>query len=411
VTSRAEAAALDAADPLAHFRGRFVIADPDVVYLDGNSLGRAPRATVERIAAGVRAWSEELVEGWERWIGLPVAVGDRVGRAALGAAEGQVVVADSTTVNLFKVVGAALSATAGRRAVVADATGFPTDRYVLQGLAAARDLDLRVVERADVAAVASRLDDDVAAVVLSTPAFDTGILADVPAITAAAHSCGALAVWDVSHAAGVVPLELDAWAVDFAVGCTYKYLNAGPGAPAFLYARREHQAGVRSPIWGWFGQRDQFAMDRDYGPAPGVARFLAGTPPVLGLLAVDEGAALVAEAGVGAIRTKSMALTQFLVECVDDRLAPLGFRVLTPREPERRGGHVAVAHDDAARISAAARVRANVVADFRPPDVLRLAPTPLDSRFVDVWEGVERLARLTASGAHLDPGQPVRRVT
>jgi kynureninase len=413
---RAEAEALDAEHPLAEFRDRFLLSQPDRIYLDGNSLGRVPRATVERLTAAVRdEWGGALVEGWDAWIDLPTTVGDRLARAALGAAPGQVVVADSTTVNLYGVAGAALAAAPpARRVVVADTGNFATDRYVLQGLAHAtggevRWVDVDRVDGPTLDTVTPALGADVALLCLSAVSFTSGALADVEALTAAAHGQGAVALWDLSHAAGAVPLDLDGWRVDAAVGCTYKYLNAGPGAPAYTYvARRNHQ--WRPPIWGWFAQQQQFAMARDHMPVEGVGRFLTGTPNILGLMAVDEGVKLVADAGINRIRAASMSLTDYLVALAEEWLVPLGFRVASPREAQRRGGHVALAHPDAPAISTALRSMAGVVADLRAPDLLRLAPTPLDTRFVDVWDGLDRIRRLVESGDHARV-TPASRVT
>jgi kynureninase len=397
---RAAAAARDAADPLAAYADRFVVAEPDLRYLDGNSLGRLPKATVERLRAVVEhEWGTRLIRSWnESWVDLPARVGDALGSACLGAGPGQVVIADSTTVNLYKLAAAALAQSRPRRTIVADTADFPTDRYVVEGLGQVHGARPRFVTGP--AEVGAALDDDVALVVLSVVDYRTGALADVPAITAAAHEAGALVLWDGSHAVGAVPLELDAWGVDLAVGCTYKYLNGGPGAPAFAYVRRELADEMRPPVWGWFGQRDQFAMGSTYDPRPGVERFLSGTPAVLGAVCVEVGVELVAEAGIAAIRDKGMALTDFLVELADGWLAPLGFRVASPRDPERRGAHVALAHPDAWRICRALVERADVVPDFREPDLVRLGCSPLTTRFVDVWEAMDRLRSLVAAGVH-----------
>ncbi|MDQ6795039.1 MAG: aminotransferase class V-fold PLP-dependent enzyme, partial [Chloroflexota bacterium] len=284
---RAKAAALDAADPLRAFRDRFVGRDPDLIYLDGNSLGPLPRATAERLARVVRdEWGRELVRAWNHWLELPGQVGDALARDILGARPGEVILSDSTTVNLYKLAAAALDARPGRRTILADRNDFPTDRYVLEGLAEARGLELRWLEADPVEGpqptdVASVLDEGVALLVLSLVNYRSAALADLPAITALAHDAGALALWDLSHAAGSVPVGLKAGGADLAVGCTYKYLDAGPGAPAFLYVREELQATLRNPIQGWFGQRDQFAMGQGYRPVAGIGAWLTGTPTIL----------------------------------------------------------------------------------------------------------------------------------
>lgn len=417
--ARDRAAALDAADPLAHLRYRFAIGDPDTIYLDGNSLGRLPLVTRERLAARVEQWAGELIEGWEEWIDLPERVGDQLAEHVLGARPGEVLVCDSTTVNLYKLASAALDLERPGGALLTDAANFPTDRYVLEGLAAARGIELRAFAPAgdpiggptatDVEAACAG--GDVALVCLSHVAYRSGALADLPAITAAARAHGARVVWDLSHSAGAVPIELQGAGAELAVGCTYKYLNAGPGAPAFLYVRDELQPRLRSPIQGWFGQRDQFAMERDYDPEPGVRRFLAGTPPIVGLTAVQCGIESVGEAGIDALRAKGTALTELIVDLHDRDLAPLGFALGTPREPAERGAHVALRHPEAAAIARALRERARVIVDFRGPDVIRLGVPALYTRFGDVAEAIERLRGLVERGEHRELSGPAPRVT
>jgi kynureninase len=403
---RQRAEALDVADPLARFRDRFVRGDAPRIYLDGNSLGRMPIAAAERIDSVVLAWSSELVGGWHRWIDAPVHTGDLLAEAVLGARPGEVLACDSTTVNLYKLVRAALAARPGRRAVVTDRDNFPTDRYVLEGLASSGDAELRALECDPIAGpqpeeiVDACAAGDVALVTLSHVGYRSGALADLPAITAAAHAGGALVLWDLSHSAGAVPIDLDASGADLAVGCTYKYLNAGPGAPGYLYVRSELQESLRSPIQGWFGQRDQFAMERPYEPEEGIRRFLAGTPPILGLAAVDVGAELVGEAGIEAIRAKAGSLTSLAVDFLDAELAPLGFELGTPRDPHRRGAHVSLRHPDAWRICRALIERAQVVPDFRPPDSIRLGPSPLCTTHAEVVEALVRLRDLVARDEH-----------
>ena len=400
MTSRPEAEALDAADPLAGFRERFVLDDGDRLYVDGNSLGRLPLAARDRIAALLDEWGERLVTAWPQWIELPERVGRAIGASCLGAAPGTVLVADSTTVNLFKLASAAL-AVRGGGVLVTDEAEFPTDRYVLQGLGEVRLLRSDPVggpTAADVAAACAA--GDVALVCLSLVSYRSGARADLAAITAAAHEAGAFVLWDLSHAAGAVAIGLDAAGVDLAVGCTYKYLNGGPGSPAFLYVRRELQQHLRSPIQGWFGQREQFAMGPDYDPEPGIGRFAAGTPSILGIVAVEAAVELVAEAGIEAIEAKGAALTGLAIALADERLAPLGFTVGTPRSAAARGAHVSLRHEEAWQVCQALIARANVVPDFRGPDSVRLGLPPLSTRFVDVWDTVERIERLVAAGEH-----------
>jgi kynureninase len=411
---RARAERLDAADPLAAFRDQVVIADPDLLYLDGNSLGRLPVGTAERLARAAREeWGRGLVRSWSDWVDLPRRVGDLLGTRLLQARPGEVVIADSTSINLYKLAAAAVDARPDRRVIVTDDDNFPTDRYVLAGLAHERGLDLRPVhtdadDGVDLPALTRALDDDVALLSLSHVSYRSGAVADLAAVTRLAHRAGALTLWDLSHSAGSVPVSLTDAEVDLAVGCTYKYLCAGPGAPAYLYVRRELQEQLRQPIWGWFGQRDQFAMGPEYDPAPGIDRFCVGTPSVLAIYAVEEGVRLVADAGVDALYRKGQALTGFLVELAEAWLAPLGFRVASPRDDARRGAHLTLHHPAAWQICQAAADR-GVIADYRTPDRLRLGPAPLYTRFVDGYDALDRLRELVAAGAHEGyPAEPAR---
>jgi kynureninase len=412
-TGAATAEALDRDDPLARFRDEFVFEEGGPLYVDGNSLGRLPKRTRERLALLVDEWGAALVRGWQEWIDFPAQVGDVLAENVLGARPGEVVVTDSVTVNLYKLAGAALRARAGRRAVVTDAGNFPTDRYVLEGL----DCELRFVETDPVEGPSATAVEeacapgDVALVALSHVDYRSGALADLPAVTEAAHAAGALVLWDLSHSAGAVPVGLGEHGVDLAVGCTYKYLNAGPGAPAFLYVRSALQEELRTPIQGWFGQHDQFDMDRAYEPAAGVARFLAGSTSVPGLVAVRAGAELVGEAGIDAIAAKGRALTAFAVELHDSVLAPLGVELGTPRNPSRRGAHVAFRHPEAWRICRALIERAAVVPDFRRPDTVRFGFPPLYTSFADVREAVERLRRVIERREYLEVDPSFTRVT
>jgi kynureninase len=404
-TSRSQAEALDRADPLAPFRERFVIADPRLVYLDGNSLGRLPRATTQRLARVVAdEWGAELIRAWDGWLDLPVRIGDLLATTLLGARPDEVILADSTTVNFHRLATAALDAQPDRRAIVTDRANFPTDRYTLEGIAEARGLEIRWLEaRPNVvpdggpgpADVSGALDEQVALVTLCHVDYRSAAIADMAAVNAAAHDAGALTLWDCCHSVGVIPIELDRSGADLAVGCTYKYLNAGPGAPAFLYVRRELQDRLRNPIQGWFGQRDQFAMGPSYEPRAGIAGWLVGTPPMLGLAAVDEGVRLVAEAGIGAIREKSIALTEYAIDLFDAWLSGAGFRLGSPRDAARRGAHVSVHRADADQLTRSL-IAVGVVPDFRPPDGIRLGLSPLTTRFADVWDGLTRLRELAA---------------
>ncbi|HEX2851168.1 MAG TPA: aminotransferase class V-fold PLP-dependent enzyme [Acidimicrobiales bacterium] len=393
VPDRAQAEQLDRDDALARWRDAFVIDRPERLYLDGNSLGRLPRATVARLRQVVEEeWGGGLVGSWNRWIDWARQGGDLLSTAVVGGAAGEAVIADSTTVNLYKALVAALDARPGRRAVVTDDANFPSDRYVVQGLADSRGLDVRwLPPDPTVDDVGAAVDTDVALVTLSHVAFTSGALLDLAGITRVAHAAGALVVWDLSHSAGVVPVDLSAAEVDLAVGCTYKYLNGGPGSPAFAYVGSHLVDELRQPIWGWFGRRDQFEMGARYDAAPGIDRWLVGTPPVLALAAAIEGIGVTASAGVGPIRSKSVRLVALLEELADAWLAPLGFEQRTPRGAPARGSHLALAHPEAWRLCRVLNEQYDVVADFRPPDVVRLGLAPLYTRFVDVWDAAERI--------------------
>ena len=397
---RAAAVTMDLTDPLGSYRSQFAVSGP--IYLDGNSLGRPSASVIEALATAARDWSENLVGGWSRWIDLPAAVGDRVGRL-IGAGPGQVVVCDSTTVNLYKLAAAGLSARPDRRVIWADADDFPTDRYVLQGLAQASGRQLRLlhgsaVDGLDADVVRSAIDADTALVCLSHVNFRSGARVDLADITEAAHRYGALVLWDLCHSAGAVPVDLDDASVDLAVGCTYKYLNGGPGSPAFAYVRRDLQDHLRQPVWGWFGQEDQFAMGPSYNPTTGMGRFLSGTPSVLGLLAIDAAVEIVESAGIPALWAKSQQLTAMLVDLVRSQLEPLGAALASPTDPHRRGAHVSLSHPRAWPWCKALIDRRMVIGDFRPPNVIRLGPAPLYTRFVDVFDAVQRMAEVLQAG-------------
>ncbi len=411
---RSYAESLDSADALALFRDRFVHDDPERIYLDGNSLGQLPVRTQARIAEVVdQDWGVGLVRSWERWIDLPRQAGDMLGEHLLGAAAGQVLVCDSVTVNLYKLAWAALDAQPGRDVLVTDDDNFPTDRYVLAGVAAQRGCELRLIHTdidsgVSEQALADALDERTALVSLSHVAYRSGALADMAALTRLIHGSGAMALWDLCHSAGAVPVQLDACAADLAIGCTYKYLNAGPGAPGFSYVRAGLQPRLRQPIWGWFGQREQFAMGPSYDPAPGIDSFLTGTPNVIGTVAVEEGARLLGEAGIEQLRQKSTLLTGYLIYLADQWLAEYGFELASPRDDGRRGGHVTLQHPDAWQISQAL-IRAKVIVDYRTPDRVRLGPVPISTSFSQVWDAVDRLRQIAADKSYADiPAEPSR---
>jgi len=400
---------LDAADELAPFRDAFSFPQPNLIYLDGNSLGRPPRAVAGRVRRMVEEeWERDLVRGWNAgWFAAPARVGEAIAHL-VGAGPGQVVVSDSTSVNLFKLVVAALQARPGRTRIVSDTLNFPSDLYVLQG--AIRLLggthELVLVPGADdvhgdEAGLAAAIDERTALVTLSHVCFKSGYLYDAARITARAHAAGALVLWDLSHAVGAVPVALDPWGVDLAVGCTYKYLNGGPGAPAFLYVNTARQEELAAPIWGWFGQREPFAFGLDYEPAPGIAHFLVSSPPILSLLAMEAALEPLLAAGMERVRRKSLRLTSYLIALFDQVLAPLGFTLGSPRDPERRGSHVAIRHPEGYRINRALIEELDVLPDFRTPDNIRLGLAPLYNSFGDVYEAVQRIRRAVEEERYL----------
>ena len=400
----ARARELDSADPLAAYADRFLepVGEPLVGYLDGNSLGRPPAETARRLADFVAGpWGTRLIRGWtEDWMDWPTELGDRLGAAALGAGAGQTVVADSTSVLLYKLARAAvdLGQPGGRAEVVVDTENFPTDRYLLEGIAAERGLTLRWVQTdadggIEADQVAEAVGERTALVLLSHVAYRSGHLADAERITRVVHDAGALILWDLSHSVGSVPVELDRWGVDLAVGCTYKYLCGGPGAPAFAYVRRSLQDRVQQPIWGWMGRRDVFAMGQGYQPAEGIRRVLTGTPPILAMVPVRAGVDLVADAGIHAIRAKSVLLTGYAVELVDALLAEHGVTVPSPRDSARRGGHLTIRRPGFRAVNARLW-ELGVLPDFREPDSIRLGLAPLSTRFVEVYRSVRVLADL-----------------
>jgi kynureninase len=389
---------LDATDPLREFRARFLVAEPGLVYLDGNSLGRLPLATRDRLRQVVdEEWGGQLIRGWDAWLHLPERVGNLIAEL-VGAREGEVIVSDSTTVNLYKLATAVLVAEPDRRTIVVARDEFPTDRYVLEGLARAHRATIRwlatdPVDGPSPDQVAASLDEDLALVVLSLVNYRSAALADLAAISGRARDAGALVIWDLSHAVGSVPIRLTDDGADLAVGCTYKYLDGGPGAPAFLYLRRELQERLRNPIQGWFGQRDQFAMGPTYEPEPGIRSWLTGTPGIVALAAVEEGARLIAEAGIERIRDKGVALTEYAIALYDVWLQPLGYALGSPRDAARRGAHVAVRRHDARDLTGQL-IASGVIPDFREPDSIRLGLSPLSTSFEDVHRGLDTLARL-----------------
>jgi len=393
----------DGEDPLASYREQFVAEDPDLIYLDGNSLGRLPTSVVARMKKAVEEeWGADLIRGWNKgWWDSPSRIGNKIG-SLIGAAAGQVLVGDQTSLNLFKLATAALTLQPQRKRIITDTFNFPSDLYILQGIVkllgnqheiiriGAQDNDVTP----DLAALEDAIDENTALLTLSHVTFKSGYLYDMAHITELAHRRGALVLWDLSHSAGSVPVELDECDADLAIGCTYKYLNGGPGAPAFLYVNRRIQNDVTSPIWGWWGQNDPFAFDLDYKPAPGVQRFLAGTAPMLSTLAMEEALTPLLDSGMDALRSKSISMTDYAAYLTDEMLAPLGFSLGSPRDSSRRGSHISIRHEEGYRINRAMIEEMNVIPDFRAPDNIRLGFAPLYISFADIWEGFDRIRRV-----------------
>ena len=386
----ADAKARDAVDPLRRFRGRFCLPE-GVIYLDGNSLGALPAEATARMADAVgRQWGDGLIRSWnaEGWIDAPARIGAKIA-PLIGAAAHEVIVADSTSVNLAKLLGAALAARPGRRIILSEPGNFPTDLYIAQGMAGA---ELRIVARDQIAAA---IDDNVAVLMLTHVHYKSAAVHDMAALTAAAQAKGALALWDLSHSVGAVPVDLGAANADLAVGCGYKYLNGGPGAPAFLYVAERHQHVLTNPLSGWMGHAAPFEFTDSYAPAPGMKRWLTGTPPVLALAALEVGIDLVAQAGMAAIDAKRRALTKYLIDCAADRCPQL--TLVSPADPAHRGSHVSFRSDNAWPLNAALIAR-GIIGDFRAPDILRFGVTPLYLGFADIWRAVDHLADLLDSG-------------
>ncbi|SJN16661.1 Kynureninase [Microbacterium esteraromaticum] len=390
----AEARTLDAADPLAHHLNEFADAPGVDAYLDGNSLGRPLRDIPEKVSAFIREdWGTRLIRSWdEQWMELPMQLGDRIAAVTLGAAAGQTVVADSTSVMLYKLMRAAVAARPGRSEIVIEAGNFPTDRFIAAGVAEETGTTLRWVEPDPIigvtaAVVASVVSERTALVVLSHVDYRSGALADMPQITKAVQDVGALMLWDLCHSVGVVPMHLDDWGVDMAVGCTYKYLNGGPGSPAFGYLRTEHHGAVQQPIQGWWGAADIFAMGPEYAPVAGIRQLLSGTPPVMSMLAMQGMLDLIDVEGIGAVRAKSISLTDFAVRAYDAVLAPLGVELVSTRDAAHRGGHVTIAHDSFREVTQQLW-NDGVIPDFRFPNGIRLGLSPLSTSHEETLRGV-----------------------
>lgn len=406
VTDRAYALELDKNDPLASYRSKFVITDPNLCYLDGNSLGRLPHATVKAVSDFVsQEWGNEVVTGWSHWIDEAQIAGDLLGRASLGAAAGQVLVCDTTSVNFYQLCLAAISARPGRKTIITDAANFPTDRYILQGIAKQFGLNLVIIDNEDPAIAENEritaellekyMSEDVALVTFEVIQYRSGARTDIQSVTDLARSYGAYVVWDASHATGAIEMNFDECGVDLAVGCTYKYGNAGPGSPAWLYVNKRVQKELQVPIQGWFGNEDQFGMGPHFEKAEGIRGFQIASPSIIGIRGVQIAFEMIEEAGIDVIASKAAIGTQMMIDLFDEWLAPLGYTLLTSRNPKERGGHISIGHPDAARICVALRKFANVIPDYRTPNTIRLAIAPLPTSYVEVWDGFQRIRDLT----------------
>ena len=408
ITDREYALELDRNDPLAHFRSRFVITDPDMCYLDGNSLGRLPHSTVIAVNEYMtQEWGREVVTGWSHWVDEAQPIGDLIGRSALGAGPGQMLACDTTSVNFYQLALAAINARPGRKTIITDAANFPTDRYILEGIAKQLGLNLVIIdnesagsadcERITPEILERYLRDDVALVTLEVIQYRSGARNDIKSLTDLTRKYGALLLWDASHAVGAIEMNLDANGADLVVGCTYKYGNSGPGSPAWLYVSKRIQKELQVPIQGWFSQGDQFGMGPVFERAEGIRGYQIASPSLMGLRCVKSAFEIIEEAGIDAIASKAAIGTQMMIDLYDAWLADLGITLLTSRNAKERGGHITLGHPDAARICIALRQFANVIPDYRTPNSIRLAISPLPTSYVEVWDGFQRIRDLVAT--------------
>lgn len=405
---RTAALELDAQDPLREFKNRFVITDPDTCYLDGNSLGRLPHATVKAINDFLtQEWGPEVVAGWGHWVDEAQSVGDLIGRSALGAGPGQVLACDTTSVNFYQLASAAIRARPDRKTIIIDAANFPTDRYIMQGLADQLGLKLITIDNEDPTIsdhelitpeiLKKYMSDDVALVSLEVVQYRSGARQDIKAINELVKSFGALMLWDAAHAIGSVAMDFDKNGVELAVGCTYKYGNSGPGAPAWLYVSKQMQNELRVPIQGWFAQRDQFAMGPTFERDESIRGFQIASPSLMGLRCIKTSFEMIEEAGIAEIEKKAARGTAMMIELYEQWLAPLGFSLNTPRNHNQRGGHISLVHPEAEKIAIALRKFANVIPDYRVPNSIRVAISPLATSYVEVYDGFQRIRDLVST--------------
>ena len=425
--TRDQALELDRKDPLSKYLSEFVKSDPDLCYLDGNSLGRLPKKTIDSLNSFLQnEWGSELVNGWTHWIDEAQRVGDLLGRSSLGAQIGQVLVTDTTSINFYRACKAAISARPNRKTIIIDEANFPTDRYILQGIA--NELNLKLItiqndiksingkyngstELISVEELQKHLNEDVALVTFSVIQYRSGALNNVKELTDLIHKNGSLVVWDASHAVGVVDLQFDRDGVDLAIGCTYKYGNSGPGAPAWIYVNKKLQNDIKFPIQGWFAQKDQFIMGSEFEKADGMRGFQIASPSILGLRCVKTSFEMIEEASLKLISEKAAIGTNMMVEIFDELLAPLDFELTTPRDSTKRGGHISIHHLESEKIARGLRLDKNVIPDYRVPDCIRLAISPLTNSYVEIWDGMNRITEYVKSGDYLNIGEAKSSVT
>ena len=426
---RSTAEKLDQQDPLAKYRDQFFHPDPSQCYLDGNSLGKLPKASLSRVENFMRdEWATKLVDGWADWIDEAQEAGDLLAAATLSTGPGQTLVCDTTSVNFYQLALAAISSRPSRKTVIIDSANFPTDRYILEGLARDRGLNLVTLdtdgmggpgavniksdyERVTAEELLPHLSDDVALVTLQAVNYRSGARSEFAEIQAVVEASGAHMLWDCSHAGGSINLDFDKNKINLAVGCTYKYGNSGPGAPAWMFVRESLQDELQVPIQGWFAQQDQFAMGPFFSKASGIRGFQVASPPIMGIRAVTASYEMIREAGISEIEKKAALGSQLMIELVDRWLVPFGVSLGTPREPSLRGGHIMIRHPEASQIATAMRQMVNVIPDYRKPDAIRLAISPLPTSYVEVWDGLNRLKGLLDSGAYLEAKPSLTRVT
>ena len=413
---------LDTKDPLAKFKSEFVVDDPQLCYLDGNSLGRLPKRTITAVTDFLtKEWGPELVSGWSHWVDEAQPTGDLLGKSALGAAAGQILVCDTTSVNFYQLCVAAIKARPNRKTVITDAANFPTDRYILEGIAKQFGLNLVIIqnedpnvatnERITTEVLAPYLNDDVAMVTFQIIQYRSGARSEVKAITDQVRAIGGLVLWDASHAVGAIELDLDNSGVDLCVGCTYKYGNSGPGSPAWLYVSKRIQNELQVPIQGWFAQEAQFEMGPKFEKAESIRGFQIASPSLIGIRCVQSAFNMINEAGITQIATKSAQGTELMIDLYDHWLKPLGFELNTPRNSDHRGGHISLVHPDAAQICVALRTLSKVIPDYRTPNSIRVAISPLATSYVEVWDGFARIRDLVASGEYKKVKESGSRVT